>query len=117
MKEWTIQVYQDERGNCDFLAWRDALPPNAKARMDNIIEFLEVTKVWSGTSYIKQLKGYNRIYEIRFIVSNIQYRPLGCYGPTRKTFVFLIGATEQGDEFNPKNAPWKASKRKSKIFK
>lgn len=115
MKEWKIKVYQDE--NCDFFDWRDGLPPKAKARFDNILDYLEITKILSGTSYVKQLRGYDGIYEIRFIVNNIQYRPLGCYGPERKTFVLLIGAIEQGDSFIPKTAPWKAAKRKSKIFK
>jgi len=116
MKEWTIKVFQDDNSYCDFLDWREKMPVKAKARMDVIIEYLEVTKDWKNTPYIKQLKGYKGIHEIRFTVSNIQYRPLGCYGPDKKSFVFLIGAKEQGDEFNPRNAPWKAAKRKKRIF-
>ena len=117
MAEWIIKVYQDEKYFCDFLDWREQMPVKAKARMDNILDFLEVTKNWTNIPYIKPIKGYDGIFELRFIVSNIQYRPLGCYGPEEKTFILLIGATEQGNEFNPRNAPWKATKRKNRIFK
>jgi len=114
--KWTIKAYQDEKSVSDFLDWRGQLPAGARARMDNIIDYLEITPNWRNIPYIKPLIGYNGIFEVKFIVSNIQYRPLGCYGPERKTFVFLIGAIEQGDEFNPKNAPWKAAKRQKRIF-
>jgi len=93
------------------------MPPKAKARMDQIIKYMEVTKDWKNTRYIEPLKGYGRIYEIKFIVNNIQYRPLGCYGPGERSFTLLTGAMEKGDRFSPKNAPWIAVKRRQMVIK
>jgi hypothetical protein len=117
MKEWTIKVYVDEKGICDFHEWRKQIPPKARARMRNILSFMEITKDWTRTPYFRPLTDYAGICEIRFIVQNIQYRPLGCYGPGEKEFTFLVGAKEVGRKFNPLSAPDTAIERRNKILK
>ena len=57
------------------------------------------------------------IYEIRFKYKQIQYRPLGFFGPNANDFTFLVPATEQGDKFKPKDAIKMAEERRINILK
>jgi hypothetical protein len=117
MKEWIFKKFIDfnRRGAISEVSeWLVGLPYNVRTRMNAIINHMEITRVWS-TRYFKALKGYNGIYEIRFIVNNIQYRPLGCYGPDEKQFTILIGATKKGNRFNPANARELAMERRRMI--
>ena len=70
----------------------------------------------TATPYFTPLTGYSGICEIKFIVQNIQYRPLGCYGPEKNEFTILIGAREEGDRFNPRNAPKIALIRRKEVI-
>lgn len=118
MKEWEFRVYVDHTGYSDINMWIKNLAPKAKTRMRAIISYLEITKIWSKP-YFYPLTGkdYQGIYEIRFIHNNIQYRPLGCYGPTDKTFTLLFGAREKGDRLKPINAPEIATERMKLVLK
>lgn len=113
MKEWTIKVFGEKKSDVDD--WINVLSPKAHARMDTIINHMEITKDWTRTAYFSPLKGHRGINEIKFTVQSIQYRPLGCYGPGNKEFTILIGAIEQGDRFNPINAPLIAKNRRNDI--
>ncbi len=115
-KEWTFKVFVDQNGSSDFLIWRKELSPKARQRMDQIINYMEFTKDWTQTAYFRPLTGYAGICEIRFIVSNTQYRPLGCRGPDPGMFTLLVGAKEQGDEFVPKGAPDLATRRRAMVL-
>ena len=116
MKERTFKIFGSENEDSDVDRWRDGLPPAARARMDQIICYMEIQRDWTKTSYFRPLTAYKGICEIRFIVQNIQYRPLGCYGPGEKEFTILVGAEEKGDRFNPKSAPQLAVKRRKVIL-
>jgi hypothetical protein len=70
--------------------------------------------LWNGKRS-KALEGYVGLVEIRFLVGNIQYRPIGFFGPNRNEFTVLVWATEKGDEFVPKNAPSLADDRRKLI--
>lgn len=116
MKEWTFKIFVTDDGFSDVREWLNGLPPKAKARMDKIILYLEIIKDWTKIAWFSPLKGYNGIFEMKFIVDNTQYRPLGCYGPERKTFTLLMGAIEQGNKFNPRRAPEIALQRRGLIL-
>lgn len=113
MWEWIFRIFGKERSDVDD--WIGELSPSVMARMDSIINHMRVTRVWSRP-YFRPLKRHQGISEIRFIVQNIQYRPLGCFGPGNKEYTILFGAKEQGDEFNPLNAPLIVEKRRKDIF-
>lgn len=114
MKEWTFKIFGEKKSDVDD--WINGLSSKARARMDTIIAYMEITKDWTKTKYFSPLTGHRGINEIKFIVQSIQYRPLGCYGPGDKEFTILIGAKEQGDRFNPKNAPLIAENRRNDIL-
>jgi hypothetical protein len=56
-----------------------------------------------------KLKGYDEVYELRFEVWNVQYRPLFFFGLHRAEITFVLSALEVGDEFDPKDAPDRAA--------
>jgi hypothetical protein len=99
-------------------AWyENELTVKAQARLDKILEhFRDSPHTSWGSNYFEQLKGYEGIYEVRFTVNNIVYRPLGCFAPFSGDFTLLIGAKEQGDTFVPKTAPEIAEKRRDIII-
>jgi hypothetical protein len=113
-KTWLFRIFGEQGGDVD--SWIAGLPPKARAKLDSIISYMEVTSDWTRTKYFSPIKGHDKIYEIKFLVQNIQYRPLGCYGPGRDEFTLLFGAKEIGDRFEPLNSPLLASKRRNDIF-
>lgn len=71
------------------------------------------------TQYVKPLQGDGRgLFELVFRVQDVQYRPLGFYGPGERTYTLLVGATKkQGKRskdtvWDPRNAIELAQKRK-----
>jgi hypothetical protein len=68
--------------------------------------------------------GWNRPYydtlergvgEVRFEIGNIQYRPIGFFGPAREEFTFLLFAIEQSDRLQPRNAIDEAVRRRGVV--
>lgn len=115
MKEWTFKIFGEKKSDVDDWMNND-LSSKAHARMDTIINHMEITKDWTRTAYFSPIRGHRGIYEIKFTVQSIQYRPLGCYGPGKKEFTILIGAKEQGDRFNPIRAASIAENRRNDIL-
>lgn len=62
----------------------------------------------------KKKKGCAGLYELRFDVGNVEYRPLG-YFTGEWEFTILFFAEERGDEFVPPNACETAKKRQAVI--
>jgi len=117
MAFWTFKDYLNERGDNEIRLWLDSLSKKARIKIDRRIRYLENVQFFHGEpQYIKQLVGYEGIYEIRVVFSGDQYRPLGCYGPEDGEFTLLIGAFEVGDRFEPRNAPDIAVQRKAIIL-
>lgn len=112
MPLWTFYCYLSENGTDEIDEWYDNLPAKAQAKFDKILEHLRDTPQNEWGKYSTQLSGYEGIIEIKFDQNKIVYRPLGCFAPKRGVFTFLIGAREQGDRFNPRNAPQIAQERR-----
>jgi hypothetical protein len=62
---------------------------------------------------VHELNGFPRVLEMKFTVQNIQFRPLGYFGPHRHEFTFLVGAIEKNNRFVPLNAPELAIEHKN----
>jgi hypothetical protein len=88
--------------------WLNSLPPNISARFRKILRHMEITKQWTRP-YFDKLTGFDNLYEI-LVHNKIQQRLLGCFGPGRREFTLLIGASKSGASkgkpatWNPKNA-------------
>ena len=107
---WTFKGFVDDRDFNVMDEWYKELPEPAKAKLDWILEFLKTRpqNEWIA-KYFKKLD--ERIYEIRFEVKNIAYRPLGSFAPMQNDFTFLIGVTKKNNILNPKGAVKTAFKR------
>jgi len=116
MPLWTFKCFLSQANQDLFDLWYGAQSDAAKAKLDVIVEhFRDKPHTKWGGNYFFPLTGYSGIFEIKFRVANVLYRPLGCFGPDRMDFTFLIGANEQGDEFVPLNAPEIATQRMAVI--
>jgi len=111
-----FKCYVDAGGDDVIDDWYNELPAKAQAKFDTLLEhFRDNPNTKWGSNHFKPLVGYDGIFEIRFQVLNVLYRPLGCFGPQQAEFTFLIGAREQGDRFVPPNALEQAVARKMTI--
>lgn len=114
MKIWTFKIFVNQNNDVD--GWLKGLSVKASSRLDAILRYMEITKDWTRTPYFSPLTGYRGIFEIKFIVQNRLYRPLGCYGRGGNEFTILIGAWEIGDRFEPLNAPEMALIRRQEVL-
>jgi hypothetical protein len=93
---WTFKGYVDDTDTNVFDAWYEDLPTKAQAKLDWILKLFEPrpNNEWIS-KYFKKLKGYENLYEVRFEIQGIVYRPLGSFAPFRKDFTFTIGTTKK----------------------
>jgi hypothetical protein len=96
--------------------WYAETPPKAQAKFDKILDFLRdnPNNLWPS-EWFKPLTGYDGIFEIRYKIRNILYRPLGFFGPNKEEFTFLVPAREQGNILIPRDAPALAVERRKMI--
>jgi len=76
--------------------------------------YLGFQQAWEP-NYAKKIHGYDGIYEIRIRFENVEFRPLGFFGPHPNVFTLLIGAVEKDSNFRPRNAPEVAASRRKLI--
>jgi hypothetical protein len=118
MALWTFRDFTDESGDNVIAAWVGSIRSGKKqakvaARWDAMLEHLRniENSDWP-TGWFTELTGYEGILEMKFTVQNIQWRPLGYFGPRRHEFTFLIGAMEKNNRFVPTDAPSTAANRR-----
>lgn len=121
MALWTFRDYTDESAESAITEWVKGIKPAKKrkrviARWDAFLEHVQNLEqsLWPR-EWFTELAGFPGIFEMKFTVNNIQYRPLGYYGPRRYEFTFLVGAIEKSNRFVPPNAPRTASEHRSVI--
>jgi hypothetical protein len=112
-----FRVFVSDRGTREIDGWLDGLPVKAKVKIKKIITYLAILDIskWERP-YVCKLKGSDKIWEIIVKFNNVQYRPLGCFGPKNNEFTLLIGAKEKGGRLEPIDAVRVAEQRRSLIF-
>jgi hypothetical protein len=117
MKIWSFKVFVSDSGSREIDGWLDAQPKGAKAKINKIITYLEISDISKWVRpYVAKLKGSDNIWEIRAVFGNVQYRPLGCFGPQKDQFTLLVGAIEKGGRLEPINVIEVAEQRRNLIF-
>lgn len=94
--EWTFRDFLDARGTNPVHAQISSLPQGAQAKLDSLLTTLGAWPSLWPPQYVSRLRGYKGIYELRMVSSGVQYRPLGCYGPSKKDFTLLLISIEKG---------------------
>jgi hypothetical protein len=118
MALWTFRDFTDDSGQNVIAEWTASIRPERKrmkmlARWDAHLEHIQNIEQASWPSeWFTELRGHPQIFEMKFTVNNIQWRPLGYFGPARHEFTFLIGAIERNDRFEPTDAPRSADARR-----
>ncbi len=113
----TCLEFVTEEGERVIQAWLNEMNPSTRekveAAIDNTVRYLEVERnprrPYTGALTGKDAEG---LYEIRFKINGVQYRPLFFYGPESREFTLLAGAVEKGGEFKPKSVLFVAQRRR-----
>lgn len=108
MALWTFRDFTDGSGASVIAEWVASIRPERKrvkmiARWDAMLEHLQniENSEWPSEWFTELMP---KIFEMKFTVQNIQWRPLAYFGPRRHEFTFLIGAIEMNDRLVPVDA-------------
>lgn len=101
MSGWTFWDFTSEIGTNLIRSWLDSkeVPKLAKAKINGRIQAMQgLPKIPEG--WVSAYTGYPHLFELRIRYLNVQYRPLGFYGPKtgRWRFTILSGAIEKDDK-------------------
>lgn len=111
----TFKDFVDPDGENVILAWLNALPKAAKAKINALLRRLEVVRSLEMPE-ARMLHGEcDGLLELRRESGNVQFRPICCYGPERGEVALLIGAVEKGGKFVPASACSTAQDRKARL--
>ncbi len=85
--------------------WYERQNAAAQADFDNILRVLEVTKDWNRRTDVKILdKEHKGLFEIRFTVNKVRYRPVG-FLYSKSDCVLVLGCKKpRRDKYFPANA-------------
>jgi hypothetical protein len=97
MDGWTFFDFLNARGENEILTWLNSseVPKEAKAKINARIITLQGFPIFPE-QYFSAYTGWDDIYELRVVYGNVQYRPFGFYGPSRKQFCLVVGGLEKG---------------------
>lgn len=103
---WTFRSFVSDDGGSIVDEWYAKQVPDVQAEFDTALEYLRAQPPGRWVRpYTGKLTGEcSGLVEIIFKVMNVQYRPLGFYGPLRFEFTILLFAIERGRRFDPPNA-------------
>ena len=106
--------YVNDRGENEIRLWLNSQSLKTQTKID--VRLLEMTAMphWPP-QYISAYRGVEHIFELKITRQNVQYRPLGCYGPSPKEFTLLIGAIEKGGKI-PKGTLMSAEDRRKIVL-
>jgi hypothetical protein len=107
MPLWVFYCFLSEHSRDVMDVWYNDQAVGVQARFRTILQHLRDTPRSQWNPHLVcpiTMELYRGLYEIRFQVRNVLYRPLGFFGPGRGHFTLLMPAREQGNQFIPRNA-------------
>jgi hypothetical protein len=119
MPAWAVRCFRTEGGRdlFDRDYDRQALKVRAefRAALNGLLAQEDITG-WCRPNGFDRLSGrYRELGKLRFRVASVQHRPLGFFGPERKTFTLLIWATERDGKFDPPDVRETALRRMAEV--
>ena len=118
---WRFFDFLNKSGRNVFHEWLEAQNPDVKQRVNALIRNLEkLDRAFERADKVGFLrkppcKG-EKLIELIIKVKNVQYRPIGWYGPEDREITLLLGATEKDDELIPHGACNTAIARKKEVI-
>jgi hypothetical protein len=115
---WIFLDYVDSKGVNRISEWLQLIPVEARVEFENMLDLLKGRTLLTRPDTGKLTNELEGLYEFRFAVKNIQYRPLFCYGPNTKAreITILAGATKKNDRFKPPGIGNTAMSRAKEIW-
>jgi hypothetical protein len=111
---WRFMDYCSPARNNLVEEWYQDLPEEAQAEFDVTLKVLSIVQDWRGMAEFKSL-GLDGLCEIRFKALNVQYRPMGYFGPGAKRFSIYVGSKKKGSVYTPPDAINLADKRRGSV--
>jgi hypothetical protein len=107
MPGWAVRCFANARGDDlfdrDYRRQTPDVRAEFRATLSGLLAQEDITG-WCRPNGFDRLTGkYRALGKLRFKVNNVQHRPLGFFGPERKTFTLLIWATERDQKFHSPN--------------
>jgi hypothetical protein len=104
---WVLYDYVNQRPENEFRIWSSGLQKHELAKLNARLDLLEqhgpelLPKMLAGP-----IRGQPHLYKL-VINGRIALRPILCKGPVdmQREFTLLMGATERGFEWVPRDAP------------
>lgn len=105
----------DPRGRGAISEWAGRLEKVQQAQLDAKMRRLARTDDWNVAYSILEgpIPSFSRLRKLK-VGASIRLRPIGFREGDEVTF--LIGATERGDRWDPRNAPEKAEERRLELL-
>lgn len=100
---WTFKDALSVAGDNVIRQWLNEQPLKARMKIDAVLRHLRVCDRLKPP-FVKKIKGHEKVFEIVVDSFNVQYRPLGGYGPKDGQFTLVMGAIEQNDRIQPPSA-------------
>lgn len=117
LRLWTFKFYVSAAGRPVVQDWYDDQVDDAQAAFDTVLEYLAQRRrtEWGRPEFAPLSGKHSGLGELRFDYGKLEYRPIGCFGPTRSDFTILIGSIKKGKNYDPRNALDTALERKTAI--
>ena len=115
---WKLKGFMNDRGVNVIDEWFRTLTPRARAKFETRWKYLFSARIteWRRPHFSRLRGACEGLCELRFESGNVQYRPIGFFGPEKREFTILICAQERGSRFVPSDACDTAQARKALIL-
>jgi hypothetical protein len=119
MPTWVVRCFRAAGGadlfDRDYSRQVVEVRAEFRATLNGLLAQEDITG-WSRPNGFDRLSGkYRELGKLRFKVAKVQHRPLGFFGPERKTFTLLIWATERDGKYDPPNVRDTALRRMAQV--
>jgi len=103
LPRWIFLDYVDRNGINRISEWLMSISLEARVEFEASLDILRGKSLLTRPQTGKLNNELDGLYEIIFKVSNLQYRPMFCYGPdtTAREITILVGATKKNNRLIP----------------
>lgn len=99
--------YYTEKDDKNLIGeWYERQEENVQAEFDTVLNILAGTEDWNRRKkeFSPLKRKHTGLYEIRFKIGNVRYRPVGIFSLNYREFILLMGCEKTGGNYTPRNA-------------
>jgi hypothetical protein len=115
---WLIWEFTDSRDRGVVEVWLNEERIQKKARTILNVRIDLLRRLGSDAPGLLVGPIYRHVYKLRIRSEGVQLRPMLCKGPISNDleYTLLLGATERGDHYQPRNAPELAEENREVVL-